>query len=76
MLFVEVQLLGERGVEEGRLFLVVELLAARAGLVLARHPLRGHRQHRHEVAFQRVLVNNPDIKLRSLFLCLENVTLI
>ncbi len=74
MFLVEVQLLGERGVEEGRLFLVVELLAAGAGLVLARHPLRGHRQHCHEVPFQRVLVNDPDIKLISLFLCLDSVS--
>ena len=77
MLLIEVQLLGEGGVEEGRLLLVVELLAARAGLVLARHPLRGHRQHRHDVALQRVLVHDPDEKnlillvFQFLLLCLR-----
>jgi hypothetical protein len=59
MFLVEVQLLGESGVEEGGLLLVVELLATGAGLVLAGHPFRGHRQHGHDVALQRVLLHDP-----------------
>ena len=58
-LIVKVQLLGEGGVEKGRLLFVVEILSRRARLVLPRHPLGRHGEHGHNVPLERVLLNDP-----------------
>ena len=50
--------MGQGRVEERGLLLVVELLPARAGLVLSGHPVRRNREHRDQVTLQRVLVQD------------------